>query len=322
MNTTNCDVFVVGFSDRTSKRQLQELFSRFGKVNRVTIITKFGQKPYGFVNFSTEEEADRAVQCSGTIKFFGSLLEVNHAYRPRSELPTPTSSVPQSSTRLNEYIFELVIFPLPQSMLTPAQVALKVLPIAQTDKVLIANDPDTKIPIAFVSLVDQSFEQKVISSLSGQVVEGVKLTVQKNAIRVPLKIFFKGFQPTTSQDSIFNYFKQFGEIDITSSYCIDGSGFVIFFTPFGAQKCVIYFDHNNTKDNGSLIYIYSDPGSVPESIPQSRPILPVRNQERNGFHRVVKTTEPFMPEYESSNGYKLGSISFSQSNDKFPCTLR
>jgi RNA recognition motif-containing protein len=85
-------LFVGNLSYRTLENDLQEYFSQAGVVTSVNIMfDKFTGKSRGFafVEFSTAEEATKAVEMFHNKDFQGRSLTVNVA-RPREERP-PTS---------------------------------------------------------------------------------------------------------------------------------------------------------------------------------------------------------------------------------------
>jgi cold-inducible RNA-binding protein len=82
-------LFVGNLSYRTLENDLQEYFSQAGVVTSVNIMfDKFTGKSRGFafVEFSTAEEANKAVEMFHNKDFQGRALTVNVA-RPREERP-------------------------------------------------------------------------------------------------------------------------------------------------------------------------------------------------------------------------------------------
>lgn len=80
-------LFVGGISYSTTNSQLEELFTKAGKVESADVITdKFsGQgKGFGFVEMSTEEEAKKAIEMFNGYSLNGRTITVNEA-RPKRE---------------------------------------------------------------------------------------------------------------------------------------------------------------------------------------------------------------------------------------------
>ncbi|MEW6455339.1 MAG: RNA-binding protein [Acidobacteriota bacterium] len=80
-------LYVGGLSYSTTNSQLEELFSKAGKVESVNVITdKFsGQgKGFGFVEMSTDEEAKKAIEMFNGYSLSGRTIIVNEA-RPKRE---------------------------------------------------------------------------------------------------------------------------------------------------------------------------------------------------------------------------------------------
>lgn len=82
-------LFVGGLPYATTDDQLKDHFSQAGTVVSCQIITdKFSgrSKGFGFVEMSSDEEADKAVQMLNGTDFGGRTLAVNEA-RPKTEGP-------------------------------------------------------------------------------------------------------------------------------------------------------------------------------------------------------------------------------------------
>ena len=69
-------VFVGGIASNTTENELQELFSQFGNIKDIKIISDRGGvcKGYGFVTFETEEEAKKVQHQVGASLFFSFFL--------------------------------------------------------------------------------------------------------------------------------------------------------------------------------------------------------------------------------------------------------
>lgn len=80
-------LFVGGLSQDVTNTQLEELFSQAGKIESANVITDrySGQgKGFGFVEMSTEEEAQKAIKTLNGYNLNGRSIVVNEA-RPREE---------------------------------------------------------------------------------------------------------------------------------------------------------------------------------------------------------------------------------------------
>jgi RNA recognition motif-containing protein len=83
----NKKIYVGGLAYSVTDEQLQELFSAHGTVESAKIITdKFtdSSRGFGFVEMSTQEEAERAIAALNGTQHEGRTLTVNVA-RPRRE---------------------------------------------------------------------------------------------------------------------------------------------------------------------------------------------------------------------------------------------
>lgn len=80
-------LYVGGLPYSMTEDELREIFAAYGEVTSVAIITdKFsGQsKGFGFVEMSSEEEANKAIEALDGNEISGRRATVNHA-RPREE---------------------------------------------------------------------------------------------------------------------------------------------------------------------------------------------------------------------------------------------
>jgi len=71
-----------------SEKELRELFSKFGEIEEITLITdKFSKrsKGFGFVTFKDEADAERATKEMGGKEVEGRTLTVNEAKPMRSK---------------------------------------------------------------------------------------------------------------------------------------------------------------------------------------------------------------------------------------------
>ena len=97
----NTKLFVGNLSFETGEVELRDLFSAYGPVTEVNIVTdKFTQKPRGFafVTMATPEGAQAAVEQLGGKNVNGRDLTVNEA-RPREERSGGFGGSPSGSSR-------------------------------------------------------------------------------------------------------------------------------------------------------------------------------------------------------------------------------
>ena len=76
-------LYVGNLSYSVTSEQLQELFSTFGTVRDATVI---GDKGFGFVEMSSQAEAEEAMEKLDGSDYKGRNLKVNEA-RPKRERP-------------------------------------------------------------------------------------------------------------------------------------------------------------------------------------------------------------------------------------------
>ncbi len=77
-------LYVGNLDYSATNEQLEELFSKYGKVNQIDIIPGKG---FGFVEMSDPSEAEKAKEELDGTDFSGRTLKVDEA-RPRRERPT------------------------------------------------------------------------------------------------------------------------------------------------------------------------------------------------------------------------------------------
>jgi len=85
------NIYVGNLAYRTTEDDLRQLFSQFGEVSSVKIITDrdTGQsKGFGFVEMSNQSEAEAAINNLNETDLGGRNLRVNEA-RPRTDRPGP-----------------------------------------------------------------------------------------------------------------------------------------------------------------------------------------------------------------------------------------
>ena len=76
-------LYVGNFSYSTVDEQLEKLFTQYGEVKSVTVI---GNKGFGFVEMSSNQEAEKAKEALDGSDFDGRTLRVSEA-RPQTERP-------------------------------------------------------------------------------------------------------------------------------------------------------------------------------------------------------------------------------------------
>ncbi|KAG6840136.1 hypothetical protein C0991_008600 [Blastosporella zonata] len=82
---------VFGLSIRTQERDLDEEFSRFGRVEKVTIIPKQSDRSrgFGFIKMATVEDATRCIQELNGVDLNGRRIRVDYSVTDRPHAPTP-----------------------------------------------------------------------------------------------------------------------------------------------------------------------------------------------------------------------------------------
>jgi len=86
-------LYVGNLSYDVTKEQLAELFSKAGKIADVVVITDRDtgrSKGFGFVEFASEKEAQKAIEMFNEQEFEGRKLIVSEArpQKPRTNYPT------------------------------------------------------------------------------------------------------------------------------------------------------------------------------------------------------------------------------------------
>ncbi|KAI0786476.1 hypothetical protein C8Q75DRAFT_808454 [Abortiporus biennis] len=83
---------VFGLSIRTTERDLDEEFSRFGRVEKVVIVydqRSDRSRGFGFISMSTVEEAARCIEKLNGIDLNGRRIRVDYSVTDRPHAPTP-----------------------------------------------------------------------------------------------------------------------------------------------------------------------------------------------------------------------------------------
>ncbi|KAJ7229053.1 hypothetical protein GGX14DRAFT_416480 [Mycena pura] len=83
---------VFGLSIRTQERDLDEEFSRFGRVEKVTIVydqRSDRSRGFGFIKMATVEDATRCIQELNGVELNGRRIRVDYSVTDRPHAPTP-----------------------------------------------------------------------------------------------------------------------------------------------------------------------------------------------------------------------------------------
>ncbi|KAJ3477359.1 hypothetical protein NLJ89_g12421 [Agrocybe chaxingu] len=83
---------VFGLSIRTQERDLEDEFSRFGRVEKVTIVydqRSDRSRGFGFIKMGSVEEATKCVQELNGIELNGRRIRVDYSVTDRPHAPTP-----------------------------------------------------------------------------------------------------------------------------------------------------------------------------------------------------------------------------------------
>jgi len=84
---------VFGLSIRTQERDLDDEFSRFGRVEKVTIVYDQRQsdrsRGFGFIKMATVEDATRCIQELNGVDLNGRRIRVDYSVTDRPHAPTP-----------------------------------------------------------------------------------------------------------------------------------------------------------------------------------------------------------------------------------------
>ncbi|KAF9076607.1 hypothetical protein BDP27DRAFT_1210736, partial [Rhodocollybia butyracea] len=85
---------VFGLSIRTQERDLDEEFSRFGRVEKVTIVydqrvRSDRSRGFGFIRMATVEDATRCIQELNGVDLNGRRIRVDYSVTDRPHAPTP-----------------------------------------------------------------------------------------------------------------------------------------------------------------------------------------------------------------------------------------
>ncbi|KAI0637672.1 hypothetical protein C8Q77DRAFT_1214727 [Trametes polyzona] len=84
---------VFGLSIRTTERDLDDEFSRFGRVEKVVIVYDQRQsdrsRGFGFITMSTVEEASRCIKELNGVELNGRRIRVDYSVTDRPHAPTP-----------------------------------------------------------------------------------------------------------------------------------------------------------------------------------------------------------------------------------------
>ncbi|KAF7313479.1 RRM domain-containing protein [Mycena chlorophos] len=97
---------VFGLSIRTQERDLDDEFSRFGRVEKVTIVydqRSDRSRGFGFIKMSTVEEATRCIQEMNGVELNGRRIRVDYSVTDRAHAPTPGEYMGHRRTPRDSY---------------------------------------------------------------------------------------------------------------------------------------------------------------------------------------------------------------------------
>ncbi|THH27720.1 hypothetical protein EUX98_g6467 [Antrodiella citrinella] len=83
---------VFGLSIRTTERDLEEEFNRFGQVDKVTIVydqRSDRSRGFGFISMTTVDEASRCIKELNGVELNGRRIRVDYSVTDRPHAPTP-----------------------------------------------------------------------------------------------------------------------------------------------------------------------------------------------------------------------------------------
>ncbi|KAA1466064.1 RNA-binding domain-containing protein [Dentipellis sp. KUC8613] len=98
---------VFGLSIRTTERDLDDEFSKFGRVEKVTIVydqRSDRSRGFGFIKMSTVEEATRCVTELNGIDLNGRRIRVDYSVTDRPHAPTPGEYMGHRSSNRDSYL--------------------------------------------------------------------------------------------------------------------------------------------------------------------------------------------------------------------------
>ena len=93
---------VFGLSIRTQERDLDEEFSRFGRVEKVTIVydqRSDRSRGFGFIRMATVEEATKCIEELNGVDLHGRRLRVDYSVTNKPHAPTPGEYMGHRSSR-------------------------------------------------------------------------------------------------------------------------------------------------------------------------------------------------------------------------------
>ncbi|XP_053926529.1 protein boule-like [Cuculus canorus] len=94
-------VYVGGIDFKTDENELRKLFTQYGSVKDVRIVTDRtgASKGYGFITFETQEDAQKILQETKILNYKGRKLDVRPARRKPQIRQQSSSVMPEASTR-------------------------------------------------------------------------------------------------------------------------------------------------------------------------------------------------------------------------------
>jgi len=91
-NTEGSNLFVSGIAPRLTEEELEEMFGKYGRVEKVNIMVdphSRESRGFGFVKMTTSDEADAAKDALTGEERYGRVLTIEKARRARPRTPTP-----------------------------------------------------------------------------------------------------------------------------------------------------------------------------------------------------------------------------------------
>ncbi|KAI9493061.1 hypothetical protein BDB00DRAFT_407260 [Zychaea mexicana] len=86
------NLFITGLTLRTNSADLEELFSKYGKIQKAEVMYdphSRESRGFGFIRMASSDDADRAISSINGTELDGRLVTVEKARRSRPRTPTP-----------------------------------------------------------------------------------------------------------------------------------------------------------------------------------------------------------------------------------------
>jgi RNA recognition motif-containing protein len=221
-------IFVAGFLPSTNKKQIEDLFSECGEIKSVTMKNFPGKPPYCFVAFSTQEEADLAVEKFNNFILNSRTINV----RPSN---SKSNSKSNSTPKKRVYPFlRLMIKPCPSSLSNEKELRLFAQPYEIVHPIYFFEDEDG-IEIVIFNLKNLIDDKDFILLKNEKVYQGQKIFIQQSIYKIPTRLNFRGFPRTTIFEEALDFFSEFGNIFQLTLFD-DRNGYIVFISPIESQK--------------------------------------------------------------------------------------